>query len=205
MRDLVNSNLTELLQISDVSDLDEYRYVHFFGTRAANKNTAGVECLSQWYQKTFRMQTKNMPIIVPESFGDFMVFKNCEQYMMFCKAILFGDVENAKRIMSTANPKQCKAYGRAVRGFNNQLWLKHRVDIVQSGNYAKFSQNSDLKNFMLGYKRDVVFVEASPYDDIWGIKLAEDSPNASNPEMWRGDNLLGFILTKVHRRLTTPT
>ena len=42
-----------------------------------------------------------------------------------------------------------------------------------------------------------VLVEASPYDGIWGIKMAETDKMAQNPLKWNGFNLLGFALMEV--------
>ena len=44
---------------------------------------------------------------------------------------------------------------------------------------------------------DSVLVEASPYDAVWGIRLAASSPEAQDPMKWRGQNLLGFALMEV--------
>ena len=33
---------------------------------------------------------------------------------------------------------------------------------------------------------DSVLVETSPYDAIWGIRLAASSPEAQDPMKWRG-------------------
>lgn len=48
---------------------------------------------------------------------------------------------------------------------------------------------------------DDILVEASPYDGIWGIKMAETDENAHNPLKWRGQNLLGFALVEVRDAL----
>lgn len=42
---------------------------------------------------------------------------------------------------------------------------------------------------------------ASPIDTIWGIGLSEKDKRAWNKETWRGQNLLGEILTKVRDKL----
>jgi len=40
-----------------------------------------------------------------------------EQYIMYSKAILFGDYEIAKKIMEAKNPVEIKKLGRSVKGF----------------------------------------------------------------------------------------
>ena len=47
--------------------------------------------------------------------------------------------------------------------------------------------------------------EASPYDAIWGIRLAASSPEARDPMKWRGRNLLGFALMEVRDELRRVT
>ena len=50
--------------------------------------------------------------------------------------------------------------------------------------------------FLLNTK-DRIIVEASPVDSIWGIGMAADNPNVTNPELWKGYNLLGYALMEV--------
>ena len=52
---------------------------------------------------------------------------------------------------------------------------------------------------------DSVLVEASPYDAIWGIRLAASSPESHDPMKWRGQNLLGFALMEVRDELRRVT
>jgi predicted NAD-dependent protein-ADP-ribosyltransferase YbiA (DUF1768 family) len=45
------------------------------------------------------------------------------------------------------------------------------------------------------------FVEASPVDGIWGIKLAENNPDADDETKWKGQNLLGKALDETRKWL----
>lgn len=127
-----------------------------------------------------------------------------EQYMMAGKAQLFGDEERRKDILACSDPKQIKALGRKVRGFDQAVWDKFKYSIVLNGNWCKFSQNRELREFLLS-TGDSVLVEASPYDRIWGIQLSADAPEAQNPFGWRGENLLGFALMEVRDELLRVT
>ena len=65
--------------------------------------------------------------------------------MMAEKARLFSDAEAEAAIMATSNPRQQKALGRRVRGFDEQKWAAAREEIVLRANLAKFSQNESMK------------------------------------------------------------
>jgi hypothetical protein len=116
--------------------------------------------------------------------------------MMAEKANLFGDQDIRAQVLQALTPNAAKALGRSVRGFDNQIWLQHRFDIVVRANQAKFSQNPEL-NAYLEQTGSKIIVEASPVDNIWGIGLAQDDEKASNPNLWQGLNLLGFALMQV--------
>ena len=116
--------------------------------------------------------------------------------MMAGKARLFGDDEVMAQIMTAEHPREYKKLGRKVRNFNQKLWDENKAKIVLEGTLAKFSQNLELKEILLN-TGDAVLVEASPYDHIWGIKMCEGEPGIENPNNWRGENLLGFILMEA--------
>ena len=125
---------------------------------------------------------------------------NCaEQYMMYCKAICFRDYEIATQIMKSANPKKIKDLGRKVQKFNDKLWMTVAQEIVYTGNYHKFTQNMGLRTLL--FSSEGTFVEASPYDIRWGIGLLSSDPRALYRDQWRGQNLLGEILTKLKDKL----
>jgi ribA/ribD-fused uncharacterized protein len=141
---------------------------------------------SQWYPCAFTV--------------DGIAFSCAEQFMMHGKALLFGDHEIAKQILAATHPKQHKALGRKVTPFDDVMWKTKRVEIVKAGSRAKFTQNEELRALLLATK-GTELVEASPYDRIWGIGLAATDPRAQDPKTWRGQNLLGKILTELRDEL----
>ena len=135
---------------------------------------------------------------------DNIEYNSCEQYMMHQKALLFGDSEISELIMNESNPKEQKKYGRMIKNFDKTAWDKNCLAIVYEGNLAKFTQNGELKEQMLSAENRI-FVEASPFDTIWGIGLAEDAEVIDDPSYWQGLNLLGQALTLVKTKLLADT
>jgi ribA/ribD-fused uncharacterized protein len=127
-------------------------------------------------------------------------FTSCEQYMMYEKAMLFGDEEIAQQVLVAQHPDEQKRLGKLVKGFDRTIWDQNCFSIVYRGNYAKFTQNEDLKEQLLA-TGDRVLVEASPYDFIWGIKKGEDDDTIHFPSNWSGLNLLGFAIMTVRNQL----
>jgi ribA/ribD-fused uncharacterized protein len=125
-----------------------------------------------------------------------ITFSRGEQYMMYRKAMMFGDVNIAHAILLTGNPKEQKDLGRMVSNYDDAAWSDKRVEIMVEGLFEKFNQNPLLKEALLN-TGDTIIVEASPVDRVWGIGLAEDDPRAIDQKQWRGQNLLGITLMKV--------
>nr|WP_245625035.1 NADAR family protein [Paenibacillus stellifer] len=123
-----------------------------------------------------------------------------EQFMMAEKARLFGDEEMLTLIVRAKHPKEMKAYGRAVRSFDKDVWDRECYGIVKRASLAKFAQNPLLGDYLKSTKNRIL-VEASPRDRIWGIGMGGSNPNAENPVKWRGKNLLGFALTEARDEL----
>jgi hypothetical protein len=159
----------------------------FWGhTAPEDARAPGPWVLSQWYPAPFTV--------------DGVTWPTAEHWMMGEKARLFGDAKNAAAILATPNPMEVKRIGRRVKGFDEELWAEHRVDVVLRGNQAKFSQHPALRDYLLGTAPRIL-VEASPHDRIWGIGLAADDPRARDPRTWFGENLLGFTLMRVRDAL----
>ena len=158
----------------------------FWGHEPSKDGSVTKSCFSQWWNCVFEV--------------DGTLYHTAEQYMMAEKALLFGDAEIRDKILQSRHPKQAKDLGRMVKGFHEEVWVERRSDIVRRGNLAKFSQNENLRNFLIQTK-DRVLVEASPVDRIWGVGLAADDVRIENPLNWRGLNLLGFALMEVRDEL----
>lgn len=124
-------------------------------------------------------------------------FVNAEQYMMYRKAKMFGDIMTARKILESRDPREIKDLGRQVQNFDESKWVMNRETIVIQGNYLKFSQDAELKKKILSDNYE--FVEASPYDRVWGIGFAQRDALA-NRQSW-GSNLLGKCLNRVRDML----
>ncbi|MFD0715752.1 NADAR family protein [Paenibacillus sp. GCM10027626] len=165
---------------------EKFKYVFFWGHTPPTDGSINQSCFSQWWKSDFIV--------------DGVQYCCTEQYMMAEKARLFGDGEMLGEIMKTSHPKEMKAYGRAVKDFDKEIWDARCYAIVKLGNLAKFSQNEPLGQYLKTTKKRIL-VEASPRDRIWGIGMGKSNPDAENPVKWRGRNLLGFALTEVRDQL----
>ena len=125
-------------------------------------------------------------------------FPTSEHVFMYIKAKTFRDDEIAEQIKNAPDPKTAKNLGRKVRGFNEKVWEQRRVNAMKTAVQHKFDASPEFRNELLKEKyRNKTFVEASPYDCIWGIGMSENDPNVNDESKWRGLNLLGNILTKL--------
>lgn len=127
-------------------------------------------------------------------------FLHCEQWMMFNKAKLFKDEKSAAMIMEATEPIQCKSIGRKVENFAEKIWKQENERIVLEGNRQKFTQNPSLLEKLLATD-GTTLVEASPVDRLYGIGLAANNPKALSRSTWRGQNVLGRLLTELRDEL----
>lgn len=163
------------------------KFLFFWGHRPERDGSIGKGCLSQWWPCTFEV--------------DGVAFTSAEHYMMWRKALLFDDHVVGSRVLAAASPGEAKALGRQVSGFDDAVWTASRLEIVVSGNLAKFGQDPALGSYLLGTGSRLL-VEASPLDRVWGIGLEASDPRASDPSSWLGLNLLGEALMEVRSRLS---
>lgn len=165
-------------------------YLFFWEHQLSPNGKVTASCLSQWWPCEF-------------TDGD-LRYCCAEQFMMAAKAHCFHDEFTQHRILAENDPAAIKKLGRQVRNFSPVLWDEKKCAIVIEGNILKFLQKPALRDFLLA-TGDMVLVEASPCDCIWGIGLRRDDPDSREPEKWRGENLLGFALMEVRDLLRANT
>ena len=142
--------------------------------------------LSNWYPSVFAL--------------DGVTFSSMEQYMMYRKAVCFGDEKVAAKILATEDVAEIKAFGRLASGYDESLWNGIRQIVVYEGLLAKFSQNPDLME-QLKYTGSAVLAECAVKDRIWGIGLSMHDPDRLERAKWQGQNLLGYALMMVREKL----
>lgn len=142
--------------------------------------------LSNWYLSDFSING--------------ISFTSMEQYMMYQKAVCFQDENIAEQILATKDVAKIKELGRCVSGYNDQYWNGVRQIIVYEGLLVKFTQNELLKK-QLKDTQDAILTECAIKDRIWGIGLSMNDSNRLKPELWKGQNLLGFALMMVRNKI----
>lgn len=144
--------------------------------------------LSNWYPSPFTL--------------DGVAFSSMEQYMMYRKAVCFGDDKVAAQILVTEDVAEIKTLGRLVSGYDESLWNGVRQIVVYEGLLAKFSQNSELWE-QLKKTGSAVLAECAVKDRIWGIGLSMHDSDRLDRAKWQGQNLLGYALMMVREKLRT--
>ena len=115
------------------SDGERFDFFFFYGHKPPPSGV-NASCLSQWFVRPFQIDGQTYP--------------TAEHWMMAEKARLFGDQAMLAEILVSEGPREAKACGRKVSGFDQLEWEKNRFDIVRRGNLAKFGQHEDLKRFL---------------------------------------------------------
>lgn len=120
--------------------------------------------------------------------------------MMYRKAVTFEDKEIATKILETDDVACIKALGRSVSNYDENYWNGIRQVVVYEGLRAKFSQNEDLRQKLIGTD-DAILAECAVRDCIWGIGLSMSDFNRLDRTKWKGQNLLGYTLMIVREIL----
>jgi ribA/ribD-fused uncharacterized protein len=117
-----------------------------------------------------------------------------EQFYLESKALKFGDLETAAKIMKEGNPVQMKQISRNIKPFDHNIWADAKQD-MRTALKCKFQQNASLKTFLLN-TANTRLIEASPNDKYCGMSLW-------NPKLWEtkswastGKNIMGTLWKK---------
>ena len=130
---------------------------------------------------------------------DGQLFASSEALFMFLKAKVFRDDVIAGIIPKT-HYDAAKALGGIVRNFSEDVWNREREKAMYIALKTKLVVDEAYKSTLLSAEyRGKTFVEASPYDEVWGIKRS--IVDAVEGKEWRGLNLLG----KLHTQLRDET
>ena len=93
------------------------------------------------------------------------------------------------------------ALGRSVLGYSDTVWNGIRQIVVYRGLLEKFRQNPDLKAQLLATHPHTL-AECALQDKIWGIGMTMHDEYRFDPDLWPGQNLLGFTLMTVREELS---
>jgi ribA/ribD-fused uncharacterized protein len=138
-----------------------------------------------------------------EYMGESHEFFCTEQAFMWAKAQFFGDYATAKKILDViGDPMECKKLGRLVQNYDDEKWSSIRYEVMRDVNLARFNQCSYHYNKLMNPEfNGKTFVEASPIDGIWGIKMGIKDEGVLDERNWKGQNLMGKAITEVREKL----
>lgn len=152
----------------------ENNTIYFYGSS---------EPFSNWYKCDFKMGN--------------VIFNCSEQALMYSKALYFKDTKTAEKILKTKNPRKQKELGRQVSNYEDKIWSDIRQNIMTEILKHKF--NSGKLKYLKEKYKEYKFVEASPYDKIWGVGLDENNDKILDENNWLGQNLLGKCITNCFK------
>lgn len=117
-----------------------------------------------------------------------------EKIYMAQKAMAFHDTEGLRLINHASTPVIAKKLGRTIRGFDERVWEELRTEAMLHALHIKFAACPEFRD-ALRSSGNLILVEASPHDKIWGIGFAE-ADALKNKDKW-GLNLLGKCLMRI--------
>ncbi|MGI6607759.1 MAG: NADAR family protein [Erysipelotrichaceae bacterium] len=142
--------------------------------------------LSVWYPCSF--------------FLDGYKFWCVEQYLQYRKAVMFNDIYRADKLLNAKENKDITQYSKGVVNYVDKVWNARRHINLYKANYAKFSQNPELKNLLLSTE-NIVLAKCGKTDKVWGTGLNSGDTRVYNLSKWEGLNLHGFALMEVRDTL----
>ena len=125
-----------------------------------------------------------------------LCYSSVEQYIAWRKAMYFGDIDTAVKILDTCDSKEIKGYVDSIKIVSDSDWEDVEREVCYNGCYAKFIQNRDLYNKLLSFDKDSVFVYCNSEDKVYGVDVSDSSLNILD-----GKNLLGDCLSMVRKAI----
>ena len=126
-------------------------------------------------------------------------FSCAAQYIMYHKALLFGDEETAEQILRSRDLEEIislKVYGLKV-----EKWGEHAEKIMADANFYKFSQNPKLKQLLL--RTGDLHLGQTQTDTFYGTGVPLHKTEALDRNHWKGENRDGKALMMTRDTLRT--
>lgn len=149
-----------------------------------------------WFRRTdepfplFSNFAENMPINI----NDFVVPSSEHLY----QAMRFTHLPNIQHeILIAPYPKACKSLARHYKASTRNDWFEIRVDVMRWVLSKKFAAHSSVlsQSFVQSSNRPIV--ELSMLDTFWGARPLKENPNVA-----KGQNVLGCLLSEIRARFT---
>jgi hypothetical protein len=112
---------------------------------------------------------------------------NCvEQAYFWQKAVTCKDELARDRLMKTRSAGVQKGIGESIKA--TDAWENSKIDVMTNICRLKFTQNLDLKAFLLKTQQTYL-AEDNVNDGFWGIALSRNSPRAKNIQNFKRNEL----------------
>lgn len=97
---------------------------------------------------------------------------------------------------------QAKRLGKKVRNFDDKKWAGPNREAMATALKQKALYDEEFKRVLIDPQyAGMTFVEASPYDRIWGIGISATTALKKGVAGWKGHNFLGRALTELRDEL----
>jgi ribA/ribD-fused uncharacterized protein len=131
---------------------------------------------------------------------DGILFNCVEQAYSYFMCIRFGDTMTANEILASKVPLEQKRLTRKIKGFDEAVWQQEQDDVMRAALFAKFSQNENLKDYLL--KTEGKRLAEASKNKYWGIGFPLGHDNVPRDDTWQGRNKLGELLESVREQLS---
>lgn len=132
---------------------------------------------------------------------DGVTYQSTEQYLFAERARYLNEQVTADRIMKNRAAKICKELGKGVPWTGDvHSWRDFAKEKLKLANKAKYTKHWKLRKFLFA-TAPATLVETNPYDHYWGIGLRKTDPSIQNPDKWKGENAMGYLLTDLREEM----